>query len=130
MYGLLSEATLHRWRAQYGRMKSEEAKRLKQLEDENRRLKQIVADTLISPSTYHLPPFLSDSNINRHIHKIRNRTERMTDQRWPTGGALHEQRDRRRAALSRMSDTSLSQSRSSSSSHTLRNDAHWRSVCS
>ena len=40
----VSEATLHRWRAQYGGMKSEEAKRLKQLEDENRRLKQIVAD--------------------------------------------------------------------------------------
>lgn len=40
----VSEATLHRWRAQYGGMKSEEAKRLKQLEDENRRLKQLVAD--------------------------------------------------------------------------------------
>ena len=40
----VSEATLHRWRAQYGGMKSEEVKRLKQLEDENRRLKQIVAD--------------------------------------------------------------------------------------
>ncbi len=38
------EATYHRWRNQYGGMKSEEAKRLKQLEDENRRLKQIVAD--------------------------------------------------------------------------------------
>ena len=35
----VSEATLHRWRAQYGGMKSEEAKRLKQLEEENRRLK-------------------------------------------------------------------------------------------
>ena len=40
----ISEATLHRWRAQYGGMKSEEAKRLKALEDENRRLKQLVAD--------------------------------------------------------------------------------------
>ena len=40
----VSEATYHRWVAQYGGMKSEEAKRLKQLEDENRRLKQIVAD--------------------------------------------------------------------------------------
>jgi hypothetical protein len=39
-----SEATYHRWRLQYGGMKSEEARRLKQLEDENRRLKQIVAD--------------------------------------------------------------------------------------
>ena len=40
----LAETTYHRWRQQYGGMKSEEAKRLKQLEDENRRLKQIVAD--------------------------------------------------------------------------------------
>ena len=40
----VSEATYHRWRNQYGGMKSEEAKRLKLLEDENRRLKQLVAD--------------------------------------------------------------------------------------
>ena len=40
----VSEATFHRWRNQYGGMKSEEAKRLKLLEDENRRLKQLVAD--------------------------------------------------------------------------------------
>ncbi len=40
----VSEATYHRWRAQYGGMKSEEAKRLKQLEEENRRLKEIVAE--------------------------------------------------------------------------------------
>jgi transposase-like protein len=40
----ISEATLARWRAQYGGMKSEGAKRLKALEDENRRLKQLVAD--------------------------------------------------------------------------------------
>jgi putative transposase len=40
----VSDATLERWRAQYGGMKCEEAKRLKHLEDENRRLKQLVAD--------------------------------------------------------------------------------------
>lgn len=40
----VSEQTYYRWRNQYGGMKSEEAKRLKQLEDENRRLKEIVAD--------------------------------------------------------------------------------------
>jgi putative transposase len=40
----ISEQTLNRWRNQYGGMKSEEAKRLKQLEDENRRLKKVVAD--------------------------------------------------------------------------------------
>ena len=40
----VSEATFHRWRNQYGGMKSEEAKRLKQLEEENRRLMKVVAD--------------------------------------------------------------------------------------
>jgi putative transposase len=40
----ISEATLNRWRNQYGGMKSEEAKRLKQLEAENVRLKKLVAD--------------------------------------------------------------------------------------
>ena len=43
----VSEATFHRWRNQYGGMKSEEAKRLKQLEDENKRLKEIVADVTL-----------------------------------------------------------------------------------
>jgi transposase-like protein len=40
----ISEPTFHRWRNQYGGMKSEEAKRLKQLEQENGRLKKLVAD--------------------------------------------------------------------------------------
>jgi len=40
----LSEATYGRWRTQYGGMKAEEAVRLQKLEDENRRLKQLVAD--------------------------------------------------------------------------------------
>jgi transposase-like protein len=40
----VSEATLSRWRNQYGGMKSDEAKRLKTLEEENQRLKKLVAD--------------------------------------------------------------------------------------
>ena len=40
----ISESTYLRWRNQYGGMKAEEAKRLKQLEDENGRLKQLVAE--------------------------------------------------------------------------------------
>jgi len=38
----ISEQTFHRWRKQYGGMKADEAKRLKQLEEENRRLKKLV----------------------------------------------------------------------------------------
>jgi len=40
----VSEPTLSRWRTQYGGMKSEEAKRLKLLEEENNRLKKIIGD--------------------------------------------------------------------------------------
>ncbi len=40
----VSEATYHRWRAQYGGMKADDVKRLKELELENARLKRIVAD--------------------------------------------------------------------------------------
>ena len=40
----ISEQTFHRWRAQYGGMKADDAKRLKELERENVRLKRIVAD--------------------------------------------------------------------------------------
>ena len=40
----VSEATYHRWRNQFGGMKAQDAKRLKELERENGRLKAIVAD--------------------------------------------------------------------------------------
>jgi transposase-like protein len=40
----VSEQTYHRWRAQYGGMKADDVKRLKELEVENTRLKRIVAD--------------------------------------------------------------------------------------
>jgi len=40
----VSEQTYHRWRNQFGGMKADDAKRLKELERENRELKQIVAD--------------------------------------------------------------------------------------
>jgi putative transposase len=40
----ISEQTYHRWKAHYGGLEVNEARRLKQLEDENRRLKHLVAD--------------------------------------------------------------------------------------
>jgi putative transposase len=40
----VSEGTFHRWRHQYGGMKAEEMKRLRELQQENGRLKRIVAD--------------------------------------------------------------------------------------
>ncbi len=40
----ITESTWHRWKNQYGGMKASDAKRLKELEIENGRLKRIVAD--------------------------------------------------------------------------------------
>jgi len=40
----ISENTYHRWQRQFGGMKADDAKRLKELEKENARLKLIVAD--------------------------------------------------------------------------------------
>ena len=40
----VSEATFHRWRAKYGGLEIDDAKRLRQLEAENVRLKKLVAE--------------------------------------------------------------------------------------
>ena len=40
----ISEPTFYRWKSKYGGMEVSDAKRLRQLEDENRRLKRLVAD--------------------------------------------------------------------------------------
>jgi len=44
----VSEPTFHRWRHQYGGMKANEAKRLKELEQENTRLKKLVAEQALA----------------------------------------------------------------------------------
>ena len=40
----ISEQTYHRWRKEYGALRVDQAKRLKELEKENVRLKKLVAD--------------------------------------------------------------------------------------
>jgi putative transposase len=40
----ITEQTYYRWRREYGGMRVEQAKRLKELEKENNRLKKLVAD--------------------------------------------------------------------------------------
>jgi putative transposase len=40
----ITEQTYYRWKAKYGGMEASDAKKLRGLEDENRRLKQMVAD--------------------------------------------------------------------------------------
>lgn len=43
----ISEQTLHRWRKQFRGMGDDQIRRLKELEDENRRLKKAVADLVL-----------------------------------------------------------------------------------
>ena len=44
----ISETTLYNWRAKYGGMEVSELVKMRQLEDENRRLKKIVADQALN----------------------------------------------------------------------------------
>ena len=46
----ITESTFHRWRNQYGGMKANDAKRLKQLEAENARLKKLLAEAELDKS--------------------------------------------------------------------------------
>jgi putative transposase len=46
----VSEQTYHRWRNQYGGMKADDAKRLKELERENGRLKKLLAEAELDKS--------------------------------------------------------------------------------
>lgn len=46
----ISEQTFYRWKSKYGGMEVSEAKRLKALEDENARLKKLLADTMLDNS--------------------------------------------------------------------------------
>jgi putative transposase len=43
----ISDATFYKWKAKYGGMEVSEAKRLKSLEDENARLKKLLAEAML-----------------------------------------------------------------------------------
>ena len=47
----ISDATFYTWRSKYGGMEVSEARRLKQLEDENAKLKKLLAESVIDVAT-------------------------------------------------------------------------------
>ena len=47
----ISEATFYNWRSRYGGMEISDARRLKGLEDENRRLKKLLAESMLDVAT-------------------------------------------------------------------------------
>jgi len=46
----VSQTTLYNWKAKFGGMEVSEAKRLKQLEDENAKLKKLLAEAMLDAS--------------------------------------------------------------------------------
>lgn len=49
-YGI-SDATFYKWRSRYGGMEVSEARKLKALEEENRKLKKLLAESMLDVST-------------------------------------------------------------------------------
>jgi putative transposase len=47
----ISDATFYNWRSRYGGMEVSDARRLKSLEDENRRLKKLLAESMLDVAT-------------------------------------------------------------------------------
>ena len=47
----ISDATFYKWRSKYGGMEVSDARRLRSLEDENSRLKKLLAESMIDVST-------------------------------------------------------------------------------
>jgi putative transposase len=47
----VSEPTFYKWRSRYGGMEISDARKLKALEEENRRLKKLLAETMLDAST-------------------------------------------------------------------------------
>jgi len=73
----ISENSYHRWRNQYGGMKADDAKRLKELERENARLKRIVADQVLENQAL--------KEINRGRMKVKSGS--WPARLWRLGGA-------------------------------------------
>ncbi len=47
----ISDATFYNWRSKYGGMEASEAKRLKALEEENKKLKKLLAESMLDVAT-------------------------------------------------------------------------------
>ena len=47
----ISDATFYKWRSRFGGMEVSDARRLKALEEENRKLKKLLAETMLDAST-------------------------------------------------------------------------------
>ena len=83
----VSEATLYNWKAKYGGMDVSEAKRLKQLEDENAKLKKLLAEQMLDAAA--LRELLSKKNGGPRRQARRRRASAGRDGPIGTAGLLH-----------------------------------------
>ncbi|MEH3123701.1 MAG: IS3 family transposase [Sphingomonas phyllosphaerae] len=70
----IAEQTLYRWRKEYGGLKVDQARRMKDLERENARLKKLVADLALDKAILQeasKPKFLSPSRRREAIEQVR-----------------------------------------------------------
>jgi putative transposase len=67
----VSEATFYKWKAKFGGLEVSEARRLRQLEDENTRLKKLLADAML------------DNAVSRCRRPRHGRSPRLVDKRAP-----------------------------------------------
>ena len=78
----ISEATFYNWKAKFGGLDVSEAQRLRQMEDENRRLKQLVADLSLDKEMLHCehvgnPPPIPKKRANRPDFRYQRRRCRL-----------------------------------------------------
>ena len=91
----VTQVTYYRWRKEYGGMKVDQAKRLKDLEKENARLKRLLADAELGVSERRACTVVGQHRSTQWLHKTwpRHRGLVMTMMtstvRWlPTGSAM------------------------------------------
>ena len=74
----ISDATFYTWRSKYGGMEVSEAKRLKALEDENAKLKKLLAESMLDVSTLKdLLAKTSDARLAARCRDLGDGSERL-----------------------------------------------------
>ena len=99
----ISEQTYHRWRNQYGGMKADDAKRLRELERENARLKRIVADKELEIDALRPGKLVSPSRRREAVCMLQDRLE-LSERRACRVTGQHRSTQRRVAARGRGDD--------------------------
>ena len=66
----ISEATLYNWKAKYGGMEMSDAKRLRSLEEENRKLKKLLAESMLDQAA--LKELLTKRRARRQARSCRS----------------------------------------------------------